>query len=499
MDDEKRLREIIRFEIDPDYFEHEEDEESVFDNPSFSSRYKIAYDDIVAACHNMIDADIDEGVLDDWIYYVSEVLSEYYEWPVRLTDFREALWGATDDNMIELLFHALHEISYSLEYFDSPITVDAIDEILILDEDHQYNKGKKLGEWRIGRLHRNILIGVYTERSDLMSDEQKARYKQLIEEACAEKDLLAMRIKGYACYGGSDLYECDWEASRDIITELFDMTGDPQCANTLGYIYYYGRCNGGVPEYDKAFQYYAVGAAHDLLESMYKQADMFKHGYGCIKSERTSEYIIDKLYADTWPCFCKGDDAKFADIALRRAEANHKRGNLVTALKCYLEADYAIKKRLKESDFFGDVKVQEKITNGLNEVKKEFPEEFFVDEFSIRYPYHLLDFLDRAVKYKVTITPIHDNHYRFRLEAVDNVPESNIFIVIPELESIVLANTFECELVADEIIECSSELNGDFVINDAEMVGPHDMILKCDGDVVLEIDGLTFILRRIDF
>ena len=28
------------------------------------------------------------------------------------------------------------------------------------------------------------------------------------------------------------------------------MTGDPNSANTLGYIFYYGRTNNGIPEYD---------------------------------------------------------------------------------------------------------------------------------------------------------------------------------------------------------------------------------------------------------
>ena len=499
MNDEKLLKEIIRFEIEPDYFDHEEDEESVFDNPFFSGCYKITCDDLVAACQNMIDANIDSMVLDEWIYYVSEVIRDNYEWPVRMTDFRESLWGATDDNMIELLLHALHEVSYSIEIFESPVTVKAIEEVLKLYEDHKFNKGKQLSEWRISRLHRNILIESFTERTDLMNDEQKTRYRQLIEEACGEKDQLAMRLKGYACYGGSELYECDWETSRELITELFDMTGNPQYANTLGYIYYYGRCNDGVPEYDKAFQYYSVGAAHDLLESMYKLADMFKHGYGCIKSEQTSEYIIDKLYSNTWPRFCKGEDASFADIALRRAAANHKKGNLATALKCYLEADYAIKKRLKVSDFFGNVKVQENITNSLNEVKKEFPENFFVDEISIRYPYHLLDCIANEINYRVTITPIRDNRYRFRIKAVEDVPEANIFIVIPELERVTLTNTFECELVVDEVNELLCEPDGGFIINDVEIMGPEDMILKCDDEAVLAFSGFKFILRRTDF
>jgi TPR repeat protein len=67
---------------------------------------------------------------------------------------------------------------------------------------------------------------------------------------------------------------------------LFELTDNPQYANTLGYIYYYGRCNNGVPEYDQAFYYFSYAAANGLYEGMYKLADLFWHGYGCKKAPK---------------------------------------------------------------------------------------------------------------------------------------------------------------------------------------------------------------------
>ena len=92
--------------------------------------------------------------------------------------------------------------------------------------------------------------------------------RRFTDELCAKDSILALHLKGYACYGGNRLYPCDWPASRDCIMRLFDKTGDPQYANTLGYIYYYGRCTNGVPEYEKAYEMFVISAANGLHEGM---------------------------------------------------------------------------------------------------------------------------------------------------------------------------------------------------------------------------------------
>ncbi len=83
-------------------------------------------------------------------------------------------------------------------------------------------------------------------------------------------------------------------------------------ANTLGYIYYYGRCNGGVPEYDKAFYYFGIAAANGLYEGMYKLADMFRHGYGCRESRHTARNLYGMVYEDSLKHFLQGRHANFA-------------------------------------------------------------------------------------------------------------------------------------------------------------------------------------------
>ena len=92
-------------------------------------------------------------------------------------------------------------------------------------------------------------------------------------------------IRGYCYYCGTSVYPNDWIKARDAFIEYYQLSGDPYAANTLGYIYYYGRCNGGVPEYDLAFRYFSIGHAYGCYESTYKLADMFVHGYSVVKNE----------------------------------------------------------------------------------------------------------------------------------------------------------------------------------------------------------------------
>ena len=205
------------------------------------------------------------------------------------------------------------------------------------------------------------------------TEPQLALARVFIDELCEKDSGLALYTKGYACYGGNRLYPCDWRASRDCITRLFEKKDDPQYANTLGYIYYYGRCNGGVPEYDKAFHYFGIAAANGLYEGVYKLADMFCHGYGCRESRRTARSLYGMVYDDSIKHFLKGEHANFADAALRMGNVYAKgigeEINAVYAYHYYLQADYAARLRAKDSDFFGNTTVAINVRKALEETE----------------------------------------------------------------------------------------------------------------------------------
>ena len=295
------------------------------------------------------------------------------------------------------------------------------------------------------------------------------------------------------------VFECDWEESRRLITKLFEKEGNPYYANTLGYIYYYGRCNNGIPEYEKAFQYFSVGAANDVIESMYKIADMFLSGKGCIKSPETSDHIIFKLYDECRPRFCMGDDAKFADIALRWAAHWQRIERYSEAFYHYLEAEYAIKKRLKKSDFFGDKKVQENIKKIIEEVKAHLEPGYLKDKDVTRKPYWLFDMIWDNSNVKFEITHIEGNRYKLKVTRPKKDHAPKALIVAPELERVTRTRTFESEFVTDEpiVYECKDKSN--MFVNNIKYSDENEYAF-CNGDVtIFKIKNADYILQRTDF
>ncbi len=204
------------------------------------------------------------------------------------------------------------------------------------------------------------------------NDELKL-FVQYVEELCVKDNEAALYAKAYGCYGGNRAFLCDWVTSRECLLKLMEQDENPFLANTLGYIYYYGRCTNGEPEYEKAFKYFSIGAAGYVYESRYKLADMFRNGYGVPKNNKIASSMIWELYDENIKYMYKGQfDCKFADIALRA-------GNLFRdGIDCdaepdaayfyYLQAEFAIKMRMLEDDHYGDVKVADGIGSAIEEI-----------------------------------------------------------------------------------------------------------------------------------
>ena len=218
-----------------------------------------------------------------------------------------------------------------------------------------------------------------------------AKARSYIDLLCQEENVMALHMKGYACYGGNRLYPCDWKASRDCMLLLYDKTDNPLYANTLGYIYYYGRCNGGLPEYDKAFHYFGISAANGLYEGMYKLADMFAHGYGCRKSPGTARSLYEIVYTDSLRHYLQGEENAFADAALRMGNVYAKgigtEADVYTAYEYYLQAEYAAGIRARKSEFFGNVTVVTNIQKSLELVRSQLPEDYFTGYLDYIEPY----------------------------------------------------------------------------------------------------------------
>ena len=199
-------------------------------------------------------------------------------------------------------------------------------------------------------------------------------YKNILETRCAEDEENAWILKAYACYGnGNGYYEQDWQTSFDYLMKWFNKTGSPQAANTLGYMYYYGRTNNGIPQYEEAFRYFSIGEAGWFYESKYKLSDMFLHGYGVPQNYEIASNLIWELYPYMIKKIKKGEyDSCLADVAFRAG--NLRRDGIdgvpspEDAYYYYLQAQYAIKMRMKHTDSYGDLSVSKSIQKAIDDV-----------------------------------------------------------------------------------------------------------------------------------
>ncbi len=312
---------------------------------------------------------------EDW----AETRSEYPGLRTCDSDYFLMIWG---------------ELEYAWEEGDGDAHLSGMLRMdLILEDLDRYfaNKGKPIPEWEFSDEEKGTYIEYFADDiPDDVSENALALARSFLDELCEKGHPRALHIKGYSCYGGNRLYPCDWVTSRDCMIRLYDLTDDPTYANTLGYIYYYGRCTGGEPEYEKALRCFSVAAANGFYEGAYKLADMFLHGYACKKSPRTARRLYEMVYDDCIKRFLQGEDTNFADAALRMGNVWAKgidcKPDPVEAYAFYLQADYAARMRAEKNDFFGNKTVVLNAQNALDEAREELPEGFFKDSLESEAP-----------------------------------------------------------------------------------------------------------------
>ena len=266
----------------------------------------------------------------------------------------------------------LHEKYYSGE--EETTLDDVIREVQVWED----NKDKPLSEREFTTFQKKDFLNYWDDDRLASADaETKAAYRRVLDSLCEENDIIALKKKAYACYGyGNAAYGQDWPQSTECLLKLMELDPDPQYANTLGYMYYYGRCTDGVPEYDKAFYYFSIGAAGWYYESRYKLSDMFLHGCGVAKNPKAAASIIWELYEDQLKKIRKGDfTSNFADVALRAGNickdgVDHLR-DPNSAFFYYLQAQYAIRMRMLSEANFGDEKVAAGIEQAISEILPE--------------------------------------------------------------------------------------------------------------------------------
>lgn len=403
-------------------------------------KYQIVLDDLKTALQNYRRSGLEE----------SEFGSEYY-WPVEEylyfdigmenadNEPSETEWDGLPNSSV--VFGNVWEIIQKrFDYGDEDLTLDdAIAEIQTWEE----NKDKPLLERQFSDKQKHQFIGFWTKkRLARASEEIKEVYRKILDELCDQDDVGALKTKAYACYGnGNAAYGQNWEETQKCLLRLMELDPDPQTANTLGYMYYYGRCTDGVPEYDKAFYYFSIGAAGWYYESRYKLADMFWHGYGVAKNPKASATLIWELYGEQLKLIRAGKfGCNFADVALRAGNIWRYgidcSSNMDSAFFYYLQAQYAIRMRMLEENNFGDTSVAAGIDQAIREILSEtsYEKPIFTKHYYTMY-FLLQCGLNRKHQMEMKIKKLSDSEAKltFRIVPYENEKYGpKLFVTVPD-------------------------------------------------------------------
>ncbi len=457
------------------------------------TKYYPDLDDLIALLMNFKLKDSVVGDFVSWAYAVNFSLQEYIDDnPVYSEDPIDGILLKTQGDAYSRVFR--NELDFTNnDFYEKINSIVDLDNIIQGVLTCKNNLGLSEEQRQYDNTTKSIYISYIMETDclDELSDSRKQLYKKFAMDLAEKGYRSGLEICGYGYYGGNSVFETDWIKARDIFEELYSKYADPAYANTLGYIYYYGRCNNGVGEFDKAFKYYTIGYIAGNEESSYKLADMFTYGQYVSKNLEMASEIVSKLFGDCLKEFCQGGyQCKLADVALRLGNIYiDSLRDYYGAYYMYLIADYAIKKRMELGDYFGDDKVYTKIKEAISICKEKL--DIKVQKSISIIPSNTLNMLwedDYLVRATSKEKGYYDVAITFERIPKDGLNSENLFSFVD----------FDGAYLSDkiEIIAKNSMYDGEIDMCDGGFMVGDELHLTYKGELVGVIAADEFILNN---
>lgn len=198
-----------------------------------------------------------------------------------------------------------------------------------------------------------------------------------VDFLCDMKNETGLKVKGWSSYTGNLLYPQNWKQAEMYLLKSLEEYQNPYAANALGYIYYYGRVNDGVAEYDKALQFFTLASMANIIEARYKLTDLMVSGKGFPMQIPNYAYniLIDMYKNELLPKFREGNfSCEFADVAIRlgnlfMATAEEEAEDAMNAYRYYLIGQYALDLRMKSFEKYGDKSILAKLLPEIEKAK----------------------------------------------------------------------------------------------------------------------------------
>ena len=451
---------------------YEELEDEVFPQFNLKSKrhYALLGSDIAKALKNIMKSEEPLESFKSWFWLIINIFYDNFRISERFISPDTFTEANTDDEKFSVIFAFTENLYWRLEERfgrkeDSEKHIIKFDKepdwnigkneneleeeaFLILCKDiiarqkaYEHNDGLPKEEWIYSNDQKKEFILLSEENGlEKLKKEEIKKYKQFVMDLEKEDDVLAIKILAWAYYEGSIAFKQNWALSEKYLLKLFEMTGDPFAANSLGYIYYYGRTKSNVSDYESAFKFFSFGALAGIDESIYKCADMLIKGLGTKKNVDMGLNMIVDGYKATLEEFENGNyESKFADYALRMGNACKKRliygMGLRDAYKFYLEAKFAIRRRREVTNYFGDGTVESNIDKAMEEIQEEVNLDLSRRVLKADFPLYINQLYEDLFPIKVKITPKTLTIKRFRLEEenLGGMPLPEKLKAVPEI------------------------------------------------------------------
>ncbi len=258
------------------------------------------------------------------------------------------------------------------EMYGSEETDADLDEVRDLIKNYYDNLKRPLDE-RTLTVPEMMDFILYWRSGDEQPEGIRRRLYQEYVDLLADNHMYeALHIRAEECSEGTHVFAPDWKQARADYEELLDMTNEPQYAEALGNIAYYGRTNDGRPEYDRALQYYTMAAMTGRNASRLKLADMYLYGEGVRKNPISAASAVNDVYSQELELFVNEEyDCLFADSAYHMGNLYRDAEEIYEpdmAYYYYLQAQYALLKKMEVHETFEDRNLALKIAAAIREV-----------------------------------------------------------------------------------------------------------------------------------
>ncbi len=465
--------------------------------------YEFTLDDLKHALDKTAALELSaDEFYEDWFYwlrdmYIADMIGTYdyfYKDPGNFISEDDLLYTETNT-----IFYVLDHLNTFYDFEEDPDDESFLETIHEMQDTilcFLHNQGLPMTDWEFPTEIKDLYVDyVYDcENKHIeVTPDQAALFYRYMDELIEEGSIFALKIMAYMHFGGSSLYPCDFNLSRDCFLALYEITQGRGFGNELGKIYYYGYCNDSVPEYDKAFPYFVSGYVNGINEAALYLADMYRYGQGVEKSWGTFINMIEKLYPKAQKEFLHKWDRIFPGVCLRMGEireiAYH---NPQSAYKYYLQAAYAM-----DHGDYNDEQTFDAIREGLERTKAFV--EHIEGSFILGYEGTLLNLATsnkQVCSAKIEkIDTEASTLYRMIMQRKD--PDAlKMLVTVPEADY-----CKEWETI-DLYFESEEDLTGEYLFNEYIFDVETDtdifcLILKLWGEKVLRIKTEDFYFRCI--